>query len=237
MFPFTALLDLVYPRWCAACGGPVTGEGLHICWSCLAEFQAVTSPLCRWCGDPIEGQADHDFDCGQCKRLRPGFDLARSALRYRGSLRRALQVFKYERAACLHRDFVPMLLATVTTHCRGVPFDGVTFVPLHPRRERERTYNQARLLAKGLAAALDAPFAGDCLRRTRSTMTQTDLSAAARRQNVSRAFAVSKQEWLEGRTLLLVDDVMTTGATVDECARALKQGGAHKVYVVTVARG
>jgi len=108
---------------------------------------------------------------------------------------------------------------------------------LHARRERERTYNQARLLAGGLAATLKLPLLRGCLYRVRFTRTQIDLSAYARRANVSGAFVAGDEAWLEGRCLLLADDVMTTGATINECARVLKRAGASRVFAVTVARG
>lgn len=180
---------------------------------------------------------DHDFVCSACRFSSPGFDRARSALRYRGALKGVLQAFKYRRASYLSGDLVPILKAVVVTYFGGVRLDGVTFVPLHARRERERTYNQARLLASGLAAALGVPFAGACLKRVRWTATQTDLKAPARRRNVQGAFEARRAEWLRGRNLLLVDDVMTTGATARECACVLRGQGAAGVYVATVARG
>jgi ComF family protein len=122
-------------------------------------------------------------------------------------------------------------------HFDSVSLDGVACVPLYPLRERERTYNQAALLADGLADRLGVPRAPGVLRRVRRTLSQTGFDAGARRQNVRGAFVAEHARWLDGRTILLVDDVMTTGATVCECARMLLQGGAHRVYVATVARG
>jgi len=132
---------------------------------------------------------------------------------------------------------VSLLHACVNTYYAAVQFDAVTFVPLHARRERERTYNQAQLLAKGLAACMKIQLLSNALRRVGFTRTQTDLNARQRRANVRGAFRALQPDWLEGRTILLVDDVMTTGATVGECARVLKEGEAAAVYVVTVARG
>lgn len=231
------MLDLVYPRECAGCGAPVGHEGRHFCWDCLARFEFITDRFCSHCGDPVEGMVEHKFTCSACRDHKPHFDKARSVARYRGHLRETLQTFKYNHATHLAHDFVPLLAGCVNAHYAGVPFDAVTYVPLYPRKERERTYNQAALLADGLAKTLDLPLLGTCLRRTHSTATQTNLTASQRRRNIQGAFAAEQQRWLTGRSLLLVDDVMTTGATVDECAKVLKKGGAHKVYVVTVARG
>ena len=231
------VLDLVYPRECAGCGAPAGHEARYFCWDCLARFEFITERFCSLCGDPVEGMVEHEFKCSACRDRQPHFDMARSAARYRGHLKQSLQAFKYNRATHLTRDFVSLLEGCVRAHYMSVPLDAVACVPLYPRKERERTYNQAGLLASGLASALDLPLLDVCLRRIRSTSTQTDLTAGERRKNIHDAFATDKHRWLEGRSLLLVDDVMTTGATVNECAKALKQGGAHHVYVVTVARG
>ena len=232
-----ALLDLIYPRHCTVCGDAVGNAGRYVCWDCRAGIDIVAAPFCECCGDPAEGRVEQRFTCSFCARQKPHFELARSAARYRKPLDTVLQSFKYRFATCLNADLLPLLAACVNTHYGHVRFDGVTDVPLHPLKERIRTYNQSRLLARGLAGIAEAGRFISCLRRVRPTPTQTGLSARARRINVKDAFEPTKREWIEGRTLLLVDDVMTTGATVNECARTLKMAGAAGVYVVTVARG
>lgn len=231
-----SVLDLIYPRGCAGCRRPVESAPQHICWDCRASFDIITDTFCERCGDPVDGMIEQSFQCSSCNRRRPHFERARSAARYRGPLKNALHEFKYNCAPGLRGDFVPLLEACVRTHFAQCSLDAVTFVPLFPRRERERTYNQARLLAGDLAGRLGLP-AADCLCRVRPTPTQTDLTAAQRRRNVRGAFEARNPRWVEGRSLLLVDDVMTTGATVDQCAKVLMEAGAARVYVVTVARG
>lgn len=231
------VLDLIYPRSCEVCGAPVGRDSGRICWDCLASFDIITDPFCSLCGDPADGRIEHEYTCSSCLRRRPYFDMARSAARCRGALRTSLHAFKYEGATCLARDFVPLLSACVNTHYSRISFDALSFIPLYPKREKKRTYNQARLLANGLAANLDLSVLSACLYRVRSTLMQTELTASARRVNVRGAFKAAQGDWLEGRNLLLVDDVMTTGATVNECAKILKRAGASAVYVVTVARG
>lgn len=234
---FPTLLDLVYPRTCTVCGMEAgAGQG-YICWDCMSGFDVISRPFCSVCGDPAEGVIGHEYQCSYCQRRKPGFDVARSALRYRGAVRDVLQSLKYSRQTYLVNDLLPYLSACLSSHYSRVFFDGVTFVPLYPKKERERTFNQARLLAAGLARKHDLPFLPNCLERVRYTATQTELNASARRENVRGAFAPLNRKWLDGRTLLLVDDVMTTGATVDECSRVLKEAGAAGVFVVTVARG
>lgn len=234
-----SVLDLVYPRACAGCGAPLRDEaGLrHICWDCRAGFPLITDGYCSRCGDPIEGVAGTSFECSACTRRTPHFSRARSAARYRGPLRVALHAFKYECFVGLGDDLVSLLHGCVRAHYAQVPFDGVLAVPLHPTKERERTYNQSAVLARGLARQMGVQDLSRQVARRRATPTQTALNAAARRRNVRDAFGVRAPSWIEGRRLLVVDDVMTTGATVDELGRALRQAGAAEVYVATVARG
>ncbi|MFC1498701.1 double zinc ribbon domain-containing protein [Verrucomicrobiota bacterium] len=232
-----SLIDLVYPRVCAGCNRPVYEESAHVCWDCMAGFEIIQEPFCSICGDPADGMVEHEYICSMCRGKSRFFDLARSAVRYRGSLRSVLHSFKYERATCLTYDFVPFLSACVNTHYSDVNFDAVVCVPLYSKKERERTYNQSVLLAGSLAGSLGLPFFRRAISRIKDTRTQTDLSFSERCINVRRAFNTTAREWVEGRTVLLVDDVMTTGATVSACSRVLKEAGAAGVYVVTVARG
>jgi len=237
MFLLPTLLDLVYPRSCVACGNPVLrGQG-YVCWDCASSFSVICEPYCSICGDPVDGMVEHEYICAFCQRHKPHFEMARSAVKFRGAVQPILHSLKYGKVACVSRDLVPFLVACVRTQFPRVHFDAVTSVPLYPRKERERTFNQSSLLAKGLAAEIGLPYMARCLRRTRDTATQTGLDASGRRGNVRGAFAALNEKWLDGRNFLLVDDVMTTGATVDEASRVLKEGGAAGVFVVTVARG
>lgn len=232
------LLDLPFPRQCAGCGGPVTGhEQSHLCWDCLSALEVIKPPFCSLCGDPIDGIAEHEFQCSACTDRKPYFDLARSVVRHRGTIRRALHMFKYDNLTCLAADFARMMDICVRTHFPKIDFDFITYVPLYPRKERERSYNQAALLASELARRMDVQCVAGCLSRVRDTPSQTDRTAYQREQNVKSAFRVEKARWIDGRVVLLVDDVMTTGATVSECSKMLKKARAAGVYVVTVVRG
>ncbi len=230
-------LDVIYPRVCGGCGGVPEGRGMHLCWDCLGDAVYVRDPFCSHCGDPVDGAVHHEFTCSWCRRTRPAFALARSAVRFRGTMKQVIHAFKYERGCHLAGDLGGLLAGCVRAHFADLSFDGVTYVPLHPKKGRERSYNQSRLLAVSVARKLGLRVEHRCLRRVRLTSTQTRLSAEERKANVRGAFQAVTPEWIEGRRLLLVDDVMTTGATVNECARVLMQAGAYSVHVVTVARG
>ncbi|MEI8121701.1 MAG: ComF family protein [bacterium] len=231
------LLDLVWPRACEICGRPAGEAARYFCWDCLSTLPIIELPHCSRCGDPVEGAITRDYVCSFCVDREPHFDLARSAIRFKGGVRDVLHRFKYSHATYLNRDLATLLHACVRTHYSRKRFDAVTFVPLHPIKERSRTYNQARLLAGHLAKLMDVPLARGCLRRIRETGTQTHLNLRQRARNVEGAFVAHYPEWIEGRSFLLVDDVMTTGATVSEISRVLKDAGAADVCVVTVARG
>jgi ComF family protein len=233
----TALLDLLWPRTCAGCGSARADGLLHLCWECRAAIRFVQPPYCTSCGDPVPGRIDHEYRCAFCSQHGPHFDLARSVAHYEEPLSSLLRGLKYRGAVWLRNDLAALLETCVRSFADVDRFDAVAPVPLHHTRRRGRGFNQAHLIARGLARRLRVPLFPRLLARTRQTPTQTNLTAAERIANVHNAFRARHRSWLEGRRILLVDDVMTTGATVNACARALKKGGAARVDVVTVARG
>jgi ComF family protein len=230
-------LDLLWPRVCEGCGGSVVGISRHLCWDCMATLPLIEAPFCARCGDPVQGAITRDFICSACVDRPPAFERARSAVRFRGPIKDVLHRFKYSAATHVSRDLATLLHACARTHYGHDYIDAVTYVPLHAVKQRTRTYNQARLLAGDLASLMRVPLADGCLARERPTATQTRLSARERVHNVRGAFVTRNARWTHGRRFLLVDDVMTTGATVAECSRVLMEAGAAAVYVVTVARG
>ena len=232
-----AVLDLVFPRHCAGCGKSVDRPYGQICWECFRGIELRESKLCRVCGLKIEGAVTHAFTCSVCCAKLPAFEMARSAGRFGGVLREMLHQFKYSHATWLCGDLAELLHGCVLAHYAAAEVDVVMPVPLHRQKQRERGYNQAALLAEGLAQRLRRPLIGDALARIRDTPTQTQLHVRERHRNVHHAFAVQGPEWVRGRTVLLVDDVMTTGATLSEVAATLKRAGAWRVWAVTVARG
>ncbi|MBN2302133.1 MAG: ComF family protein [Lentisphaerae bacterium] len=230
------LLDVIYPRSCVACGGPVDENLTHVCFDCRVTYDYIDRPFCEICGDPVDGLIEHKYVCSWCEAARPCFVNARSAVRFNGALKHVIHEFKYSNGAYLVNDLGPLLVKCVHTNYTKIGFDCVTYVPLHIRRERERTYNQSALLARYVASDMDLPLLR-CIRRSRPTASQVGLSLAERKQNVKHAFIASSNAHVGMRTVLLVDDVITTGATVNECARALLDAGAARVYVASVARG
>lgn len=225
-----AVLDTLFPPRCAACGR----YGEYLCGACSVALPRAMPPRCPICWQP-QAAGDH---CWRCQRQPPAYRAVRSPFPYEGPVRRIVHAFKYNdvsalarpmaslMADCLHREFPSALTA--------VP------VPLFPRRQRRRGYNQAALLARELARLCGLPLAEAALVRQRSTEAQARLTGQAaveaRRANVAGAFAGRPGLLPPAAAVLLVDDVMTSGATLDACARALAAVGAGEVYGLVFAR-
>lgn len=229
--------DLVYPRACAACGSRDPADGAHLCWDCRSEIQWIQPPFCSRCGTPVAGRIDHAYECAACTARKNHFDAARAAGRMEGPMAGMIHLLKYRGGLWIAPDLADLMLAALQTHYDPAEIDAAGFVPLFPSRRRDRGYNQAEVLARLLCRESGIALLKRGLVRTRPTPTQTLLTAPARADNVRNAFRAPHPKWVEGRRILLVDDVMTTGSTVNECARVLKAAGAARVWVLTAAHG
>lgn len=229
-------LDLLFPRVCAGCGCPDPEPHRYFCWECRSAFRLVQPPWCRHCGNPVSGRIGHAYTCSACSHHPPYFDGARSVLRDEGPPSEAVRALKYGGQTWLAADLAELLIEGFRTYYGHESIDGVCAVPLHRSRLFRRGFNQAALLAAPLARRFDLDWHPRALLRTRPTPSQTRLTAAARAHNVREAFRARSARWLRGRRVLLVDDVMTTGATANACARVLKAAGAARVWVLTLVR-
>ncbi len=232
------LLELVVlPSFCRLCGALLERPGERlICGACLAGLRVRRGAVCPCCGRFLEA-AGEPAPCARCLDRPPAFSRHRSAGRYDGALRDVLLLYKYGRLAPLGRElaaFVGRSPAAGEDLWSGV--DAVVPVPLHRLRRRERGFNQSELVARSLARERGLPVFGRGLAKTRSTPPQTSLAAAERAANVRGAYAVRDPGKVRGLTVLLVDDVFTTGATLGECAAALRAAGAREVRALTVAQ-
>jgi len=220
-----SLLDLLFPPRCVGCGR----VGVWLCDSCCAGLKPVLPPVCPLCGRP----AAQPRLCSRCRQTPLQIDGIRSVLYFDGALRAAIHALKYRRV----QDLAGLLGGIMGDYWRDhpIPADVIAPVPLHPARERARGYNQAALLARGLAEAAELPVRDDLLARVRATAPQVKLGAEARRENVRGAFHCATGATV-GLRILLVDDVCTTGATLEACSQALRAGGATAVWALTLAR-
>jgi competence protein ComFC len=235
-----ALASLLLAAACRICDSLLTrASRIPICDACLASFEPLPQRACRLCGAPQQ-LFDHTVDtpllCPACQNKTYAFEHARSFAFYNRALVRAILLLKFERMEPLGAWFADRLAEVVEREGDLLRADVVVPVPLHRVREKERGYNQAELLAKPLAKRLQLPHRSALLMRTRPRPDKQVLSLEERWESVRDAFATRPGSQVDNRRVLLVDDVMTTGATLDACTRALRDAGAKAVIGLTVAR-
>jgi ComF family protein len=237
-----ALASLVFPAPCRICVRILdTGSPIPFCHSCMAALtQALPEPLCAQCGRPIVSAAVAKGIspplCHLCRSEIYAFDFARSFGAYTPRMARAILLLKYGNVTPLGAWFARRLAGVVDRQPQDFAADAVVPVPLDPGRLRERGYNQAELIARPLARLLDIPFRSYLLVRTRPRPSQLRLTRRERWETVRGAYATHKTAQVDKLRVLLVDDVFTTGATLDACSQALKRAGAARVVGLTVAR-
>lgn len=219
------IFDFIFPPRCIGC----KARGNWLCASCKSTASHVPSAICSRCGSPTP----QTQTCSTCWKMRPKFDAVRAEYFFEGIVRQAIHMFKYKGARHLVGPLTNLLLESVEP--RFSESDVVVPVPLHPERLKERSYNQSQLLAAEVGKVLGISLVDDCLVRTCNTEPQMRLPAELRASNVRHAFACVDRT-LDGKKVLLVDDVYTTGATLNECATTLKKAGATVVWGVCVAR-
>ncbi len=219
-------LDLLFPRWCVGCGG----EGDFLCQSCQRSLPRIEPPLCPRCGRPQAGGRL----CSGCVEWPAAIDGIRSPFRFEGAVREAVHQLKYRNLRALK----PVLCELLHDYMKAHPIPGEVLVPvpLHRKRLRERGYNQSQLLAQGLGKLSGLSMVTDCLVRQNNNPPQARTSTVEeRRENVAGAFAC-RDDRLRGKRVMLIDDVATSGATLDACAAVLKTSGAVSVWALTFAR-
>jgi ComF family protein len=230
-FPLTrvgqVVLDVLFPSHCVGCGA----SGSFLCQACQAELPRALPPRCPICWQPQRQAAP----CGRCRRERPAFQGARSLYIYESAAREAVRALKYNHLSALAQPMA-QLMARYLEGEAAIEVDLLVAVPLYGRRRRLRGYNQSELLARELSRLCDLSLAERGLARRRNTPPQArSVDAEARKRNVADAFSADRR-WVEGKRVLLIDDVMTTGATLDACAGALREAGAASVWALTFAR-
>lgn len=232
------VLNTLLPIDCASCGVALTNDPVSFfCATCWGAIRPLRGPVCPRCGRPFSSTVALQYSpnhlCGDCRSRPPAFTAARSLYPYDSSLRDAIHLVKYRGKVALTSGLADLMKGA----WREIPgLELVIPVPLHPARLTEREFNQALLLADHLAGWLGVPISYNNLVRVRATAPQTDLTRAQRKKNLRRSFVLRHPREVAGKRILLLDDVFTTGTTVNECAKALRKAGSADVYVVTLAR-
>lgn len=232
------LLHTVFPTNCATCGDALWDDPIpFFCRRCWSQISPIPSPACPRCARPFASphSLSHSptHECGDCRRRPPFYNHARTPYAYQSPIKEAVALLKYKGKTQLAPLLAELMAET------GPPvatIDAIVAVPLHPTRLRKREFNQSLLLALSLGKRWNIPVLTNVLLRTKLTPPQTSLSRRARLTNLRKCFAVKSPAAIEGKNILIVDDVVTTGTTVNECAKTLRKAGAQSVHVQTLAR-
>lgn len=232
------LTSLIYPATCPSCRRPIEPSkgGTVICADCAGKIKKNAPPFCHSCGRQLEKRSFAKAVCRSCLRKTLHFDRAFSPCIYDGVTKDLIHKFKYSRKEHLGEPLSNIMIEFIKEYRLPVEFvDCVIPVPLSGARIREREFNQSQVLAHRIASAFGKPLVTGCLRRHRHTQRQTDTRTEERFANVAGSFSVTDAGAVAGKNILLVDDVLTTGATSSEAAATLKKAGAQIVFVLTIA--
>ncbi len=235
---FHRVLDFIFPSSCSYCRAPIGDSEIpYFCPSCWADFAPIAGPVCPTCGRPFDSpeslQHSPGHLCLACRQSPPQFDQALAVGQFEGPLREAIHQFKYRPCRSLGKPLGDWMAERVRLLSS---IDMVMPVPLHAKRLRQRGFNQALLLAHRMSERHAVPLFCDNLIRMRSTRPQVELTGDERIKNVKGAFTLRYPGKVTGKSVVLIDDVFTTGATMNECAHVLKQAGAMQVTAFTLAR-
>lgn len=231
----TKFLSIIFPSKCIACS-TIVSAGSKICSVCWGQMEFISSPSCAKCDYPFEFDIGHDALCGSCLNESPLFDKAMSVLRYTELSKVMVHRLKYSDKLHIAKHFASLLFKKI--HKDVHKFDFIVPVPMHRKKMRSRLYNQAALMATHLSDYSGIPPLHNGLLKTKYHESQTGLSRNVRKENVKNTFAINEKyvDLIKGKNVLLVDDVYTTGATVNECSKILRRFGCGSVTVITLAR-
>lgn len=231
------IIDLLYPLYCLVCFKKIgSKEVFPLCSECFQKIPWNIPPFCNKCGRNLPVELPSENICLACKKERHYFDRAWSVALYEGVIRDCLHKFKYGQKLGLINFFEKILSNFIEKFIAIEKFDYLIPVPLHPTKLRERGFNQAFLLAQPLAKKFQKKLLPRVLYRKKFTLPQSELTASQRKRNIREAFLLRNQPEISKKNILIIDDIFTTGSTVDECAKLLKRNGAGVVEVLTVAR-
>ncbi len=235
---FRSLKDLIYPNYCLACKNKIdlNVKEHFICEACQNGIEMNLPPFCVYCGRTLDENSQNGPTCSGCLNVKFNFDRAFSPCKYNGTIKKVIHEFKYS-----GRDYLGKNLGQIMNNFiykYNLPIENMDFiipVPLHNARLREREFNQAQILSERIAKEFNKKLLLEALTRTKATKSQTELSLEERKCNVTNSFSVTNPQLIKNRNLLLIDDVLTTGSTLNEAAKILKESGAKTVFAMTLA--
>jgi len=234
---FSSALDYLFPPYCLLCESRYIYQGgCFICKSCVDSISFITHPFCSRCGKPFLTQSDRDHLCGNCLTHGSYFTIVRALGTYEGSLRKIIHLLKYKQKFAIEKILTLLLDVYQNIDINFCSYDFFVPVPLHRSRLRQRGFNQAVVLGNVLRRKYNMPLQRLALQRTVATLPQVRLQGKERMKNVRNAFKIRDAALVQKKSILLLDDVYTTGATMNECARVLRDAGALRVDGFVVAR-
>ncbi len=231
----SAAFQFFLPSQCPCCGKFLDEGRQEFCSKCLSEIRWIGPPFCSICGTPFVSGEIESHPCGACLIHRKYFGIARALAAFEGSLQGAIHRWKYEGKTHLTPFFAEWMAEGLNRYWEPRSVDFLIPVPLHPQRLRERGFNQAVLLAEALSRRTGIPTLKTILSKKKPTLPQVNLSGAEREKGLRGVFQVADRKELPGKSVLLINDVYTTGATVNECSKGLVKGGVERVDVLNLA--
>ena len=232
-----ALINLLYPAVCRVCYKKINEFDRNICVDCAKKIKERLPPFCIKCGRQLKGGLELTAVCQDCKKYAPYFDRAWSACHYDDPLKGLIHDFKYKKISSLSTDFTALIINFMKKYGVGKDCQMILSIPMHPNRLFKREINHSDILAQDLGKKLGIAYSKNTLKKTKDTSFQSKLKREARIKNLHLSFALKNSSIVRNKNILLVDDLFTTGSTVNECSRLLKDSGARCVEVITLARG
>lgn len=228
------IIDLIYPRRCAMCDALLTKDETYICTGCKPKVQAVKDPYCMKCGKPLL-RSEEEY-CKDCLCHPHAFDRGRSVLVYEGPVKRSVYRFKYSGRKEYAEAYAYLAERHLGDFIRQIQPDALLPVPLHRSRYRKRGYNQAELFARALGRRMGIRVVANLVRRTKNTLPQKELDPQERQNNLKKAFKLSGND-VKLNTIIIIDDIYTTGSTIDAFSVQLKRAGVQRIYFLTISGG
>ncbi len=231
-----ALSDLFFPPICSFCSSPDVDSGVSICPNCVESIREIGDPLCQQCGLPLpEDSHDEALFCGQCLTAPPTYDKARYGVKYKGTVQQAIKSLKYGGSLHAAAALSDILTDAFHRHYEPAEFDLILPVPIHRKKLRERGFNQVVVLAEKLSARIGIPLDRTSFVKSADTPPQAGLSRKERLSNLRGSFRVARKDAIKNKRILLVDDVATTGSTIREAARTIRNAGSARIEALVLA--